>query len=253
MAAATFRSADEPEAYVLFLHPWTSWKDERDYAHVKLARDLAQALSVEAVLFDHRGHGESTGSSANVTMSDFVADVQHVQQWLQQRSGSKATIVVASGVAAVTAASVASLINAQALVLLSPSLHVPPRLLDLAARTQSVRELLKFAERENDLAYVRSALQRLGVLPDHTLGELFNPAFLFGVPDPLSYLGLPPTLVVTDGESPSYDVHLLASCALRIADIRGGGLSFRHPDCLSAVSTAMLQFFQSLRFAGDLI
>jgi putative phosphoribosyl transferase len=115
-------TGSERQPAVVLAHNWgSSRRSARNHA-------LADALVVSGmavVLFDFRGHGDSTGERAELTLDDQVDDLRGVLDWTAARSDlGPLGIAGASSGAGVALAAAAGDARVQALVLRTPSEHV---------------------------------------------------------------------------------------------------------------------------------
>jgi pimeloyl-ACP methyl ester carboxylesterase len=233
--------------WFVFLHGWTSWKDERDYAHVKLARRLTEVAGHAAVLFDYRGHGESTGRLEDVSLDSLVEDANNVLIWLNQKDCAAEVFVVAAAVSAVVGLQIATKWPLSGLVLLSPALVIPKALQAFMHLGRiSVAELLVMARHRGDEQAVRQGLLGMGMLPDHAAGETINtnfwvhPAFL----DPARIVNACPcpVQVCFDPSEPVDTQWLADQNQVELQGFMGGGTMFRHPILLDELAESIARW-----------
>lgn len=220
----------------VFLHAWSNWKDERDYAHVKIARKIVDNGTGSCVLFDYRGHGESTGSLADASFDSIVEDIDCVIKWLENKQVKKINLVC-SGLGARFALSFAHLMSIDSLFLLSPAILIPSSLSAIeTSNLQAVSDLLE-KDLNHDHANLRKAFYKIGALPDHLSAEYIDPSF-FHHPQFLSE-NLPDiaslnkrVVVFYDPEQDSQKSLSWLGSHTTLIPLVGGGPMFRHPDLL---------------------
>lgn len=248
LAAAVIhpRAAGRRRALV-FLHGWTCWKDERDYAHVKIARRLAAGGAGSCLLFDFRGHGESTGDLARTLPDDLLRDAQAAMLWAREQLRPDELVLVTAGIGARIALACAAAGGVGGLVLLSPAFSLPPVLREVRlGETAALIELQHEARRLGLAQPYREALFHVGVLPDHAAPEVVPAAFLdhpllAGDPQPLLDACVCPMLACFDPAAPLLDTPYLANRpSVRLAPIEGGGPLFRHPQLIDQVADTIL-------------
>lgn len=127
------RPATPPQARVLMCSAFGS---ERTFAYttwVRLARDLARA-GFEAVTFDYRGTGESTGLHEQLTVARCVDDVEDVAGLLRAEAPGRPLILLGLRMGALFAAEAFDHGVGDGLLLLDPPASAHAHLMDVLRR-----------------------------------------------------------------------------------------------------------------------
>ncbi len=235
---------DDPSVLCIFLHGWSSWKDELDYVHVRLARQFADKALVTSLLFDYQGHGESTGELQDVTFGMMVSDVEAVLSWANTRWPQAHPYIVAHGLGARIALYIGQRKAFSGLILLSPALEVPRILLEAQPYYQQ-------AWGTTSPEPWKDALAHLGAQTFDPGGEIINASFFS---DPL--LQKPtaalmenwccPIIVFYDPDARHTDAMLIQhNQNVSMLPITGGGPMFRHPMLVDSISNQIMAWINS--------
>lgn len=148
-------AVENPAARVLLVGPFGA---DRHYSYipwVAWARFLA-AHNLEAVRYDYRGAGESTGTFSEFTFADWIDDVRRLAAWLGAQSPSLPLVIHGLEMGAVLAAAGFHQGFGDALLLWSPPASANASLKTTLLRTVAQENLFKEAGQRKPFAeYLR--------------------------------------------------------------------------------------------------
>lgn len=110
---------ERPLARVLLVGPFASERPHSYIPWVRWARYLA-AHRMEALRFDYRGVGESTGDFEQMSFGDWVDDVKRMMGWLSQRDSELPVLLCGLGLGGLLAAQVFCEGHGDSLLMWSP-------------------------------------------------------------------------------------------------------------------------------------
>lgn len=168
-----------PRRVFFFCPGLLATKAEKDYLFVRIGRIIADDEESACVLLDYHGHGDSTGTSADIRFARMVADVFIVVRKVTKYWPLATKYLVGYGLGARITLLVAASCGAAGVVLLSPVLVLPWTTPDDTPTSWRIRSpgALHPAWTFWDTEQRRSLFERLGAEVELGDGPPFNLGF----------------------------------------------------------------------------
>jgi hypothetical protein len=180
----------DPVARVLLIGPFVSERHCSYLTWARWARYLA-ARGIEALRFDYRGAGESTGSFEEVTLECWSEDVQQLATWFKDRGADVPLILHGLELGALLAARTFDNGAADALIMWSPPENAHSVLRSALQRWVAPQQLLKREDERRPPSYYFRLLeggQSVEVEGYEYSAEMWRQSLTFGLPEAM----LPP-------------------------------------------------------------
>ena len=133
---------EDPVARVLLVGPFASERHNSYLPWVRWARYLAER-KIEALRYDYRGIGESTGDFEQTTIEDWSEDVQLLAEWLKSRSPSVPLVLQGLDFGAILAARAFHAGIGDALLLWAPPVTANQSLRSTLQRRVGLEQMFK--------------------------------------------------------------------------------------------------------------
>jgi len=176
---------EDPVARILLVGPFASERHNSYIPWVRWARYLA-AHGIEALRYDYRGVGESTGVFEQMTFDDWCDDVRVLTEWLKNQSPEVPFAVHGLELGGILAARAFAAGAGNALILWSAPSNANQVLKSTLMRWARLEQLLLKGgdERKSSADYIRQleAGGRVEVEGYEWSSELWRASFNFGLP-----------------------------------------------------------------------
>ena len=178
-----------PAARVLLVGPFASERQFAYHAWVRWARYLA-LRGIEALRYDHRGTGESTGDFESASFEQWRADAEALASWFSQQQPQLPLLLHGVGLGALLAGKCFSSGAGDALLLWSPPADANQALRAVLRRWAGIEQLYESPEnRKTASAYIRE-LEGGSPIEVHGYSwqsRLWRESFTFKIPDGLQH------------------------------------------------------------------
>jgi hypothetical protein len=145
----------DPVARVLLVGPFASERHNSYLPWVRWARSLA-GKNIEALRYDYRGIGESTGIFEQMTFQGWSQDVQLLYAWFEGRTPNVPMVLHGLGLGAVLAGRAFDAGLGEALLLWSPPANANQALRSTLMRWVGLEQIFKFGDdRKSASDYIR--------------------------------------------------------------------------------------------------
>lgn len=179
---------DDPVARVLLVGPFASERHNSYHPWVRWARYLA-ARRIEALRYDYRGVGESTGVFADMTFENWSEDIQLLASWFKSRSPGVPLILSGLELGALLAGNTFQLGIGDALLLWSPAANANQVLRSTLQRWVGLEQLFKYGDERKPVTHYIQQLEQgslLEVYGYQWTTRLWHDSFDFNLPADMS-------------------------------------------------------------------
>lgn len=173
----------DPVARVLLIGPFAAERHTSYTSWVRWARYLA-ARGIEALRYDYRGVGESTGTFEHMSFADWMEDAGFLAGWLQRRSPAVPLILHGLEIGALLASKTFAMGIGNALLLWAAPTNANQVLRAALLRRIAVDNMFKYGDQQRPLADYQRRLETepIDVEGYRWTNRLWRESFHFAMP-----------------------------------------------------------------------